>query len=165
MHTDTYYEILKVRGDATDEEVFLNFLRLEYECRQRQDEASFLKLCEAFYVLRDPILRQGYDRWLDKTFIQPKLRARSALFIFWTTFFSIEVLVLCLSLRATARFWSGLVLFLASLFAVQWVVRDPSFHVKIQNMDFSADGPLQYRGDNNAILVNFKRFWWRKILR
>ena len=85
MQTDTYYEILKVREDTTDEEVFLNFLRLEYEYRLRQDEAGFLQLCEAFYVLRDPVLREGYDRWLDKTFIQPKRRARSALFIFWTS--------------------------------------------------------------------------------
>ncbi|XP_020216171.1 dnaJ homolog subfamily B member 4 isoform X2 [Cajanus cajan] len=66
-----YYKILKVKGDATDEEVKKAYKRLakkwhpdknlEEPLKKEEFEANFKQLCEAYDVLSDPKKRQIYD--------------------------------------------------------------------------------------------------------
>ncbi|RDX86065.1 DnaJ-like subfamily B member 13, partial [Mucuna pruriens] len=71
MDAEDYYKILKVKRDATDEEVKKAYKRLamkwhldknlEDPIRREEFEAKFKQLSEAYNVLRDPKKRQIYD--------------------------------------------------------------------------------------------------------
>ncbi len=64
---DDYYRILKLKQNATKEDIFTSFERLSKKYKHdKEDEKSKLVLeniCKAFEILQDDRMRTLYDRY------------------------------------------------------------------------------------------------------
>jgi DnaJ-class molecular chaperone len=99
MQLPNYYKILELDKKATEEQIWLSYHKLLYLFKKNNLIATqkHEKLEEAYFVLSHEETKKKYDKYFEyENFLGLSSHARRSLVVFFTSFFSILLVLLLL---------------------------------------------------------------------